>query len=358
MSFLDKINTVPATKAASGPVKKVNPLLKKKLGEKKDSADAPKKKTTPLKKVTPLKKDAAVKKEEAKVSEEKAQEAVNNQEPAKDAEKEQPKETAPTKTEEKAPKKEAKEEIKAAEIEAEDKPETKPEAPKSKKAEDKQEKLSEESKEEIREEVKEEAKAEPKKEESKKKTAASRSKKKTTATKKEEEDIEPTDIPTTTVSYNEAIQTITSPFVDEEWEEYKAEVQKELSEIVISDDMNPGTLKVVISELSILREKVWFSYQEQKTLYERLSSKDPEGLIERVKRINLGSGNNDMERKRAGVLACMKFNTESGDINLYEVLDETRSRYNFLKAVIDSIKYKTDVLITLNGALKLEKEHL
>lgn len=171
----------------------------------------------------------------------------------------------------------------------------------------------------------------------------------------EEKSCEFMSMPTTAMSYLEAMESISSPFVDAEWEAYKEEVQSDLDNIEIDDDMNPATLKATVSKLSRLRSKVWNNYQGMKSQYEALSTKEPEGLIERVKKINL-SGNNDLERKKAGVEACMNYLDKSGrNINLYEVLDETRSRYNFLKTVMDSIEYKRSVLVTMNGALKIEQ---
>ena len=113
-------------------------------------------------------------------------------------------------------------------------------------------------------------------------------------------------------------------------------------------------LKVTIAELSMVREKLWLPLQHAKNEYERFTSKEPEGIIERIKRINSMGGTNDTERKRAGIIACMSFQTSQGTVNLYEALDDIRERYNFLKAAMDSVKYKSDVLITMNGALKLE----
>ncbi|MED1125221.1 hypothetical protein [Bacillus atrophaeus] len=337
MSFLDKINAKSAA-AEAEPAKKVNPLLKKKMAAPKEGEA---KEEAPKKKVLPLKKKAAPAQEEETKQESVAEET--SAAPAKEEKAPAKKEKAPEKKEE--PKEEVKEEAKKEEPKEEEVPEK-----------------DSEKKAQAKEEKREEKKEASKKAETKKKPASSSkasNKKKTTAAAQQEEVEEelPADIPTTTISFNEAVVSITSPFIDEEWNEFKQEVQEELSAIQITDDMNTGTLKIVISELSILREKIWFSYQESKNLYEHLSSKDPEGLIERVKRINLGKGNNDMERKKAGIMACMKYSTDAGDVNLFEVLDETRMRYNFLKSVIDSIKYKTDVLITMNGALKLEKDH-
>lgn len=306
MSFLDRVNAKTAPAAAPAAEKKVNPLLKNKLKKKEDpaKAEAPKKKIMPLKKKTIETKPAD---EEVK-----------------------------TTTEEEV---DTKEETKVTE-----EPEVTPEAEKEKP-----------------EAPKEEAKKEEKKTTKKPTPSVKKSAKKPVATtkkKESEEDFVAIDMPTTKMSFGDAVMKITSPFVDEEWEEFKEEVKEELNNIVIDNDMNPGTLKVTISELSILREKIWFSLQETKDLFDRLGSKDPEGLIERIKRVNLGSGNNDMERRRAGVVACMKYETDSGEINLYEVLDETRTRYTFLKSVMDSIGYKTNTLITMNGALKLEKDHV
>jgi hypothetical protein len=170
---------------------------------------------------------------------------------------------------------------------------------------------------------------------------------------------EPYSMPTTSMNYAEAVSSIKSPFVDEEWEAFRVNTQRELDAIIISADMNSAVLKKTISDLSILRQKVWMFYQDTRSLYDSLSSEKPEGLIERIKKIAFGKEDkNDMERKKVGVEACMSYASPDGVINLYEVLDETRSRYNFLRAVMDSIQWKTDSLITMNGAIKLEKNHI
>lgn len=213
-------------------------------------------------------------------------------------------------------------------------------------------------------EAKEEKEAEAEKEEpkaeekapAKKTTRRNTAKKKETASAPEEATFY--EIPTTEIDYAEAVEAIRSPFRDETWEAFKAEIQEDLSKIEVSDDLNPGALKIVISELSILRDKIWFPLQEAKTEFERYASKEPEGLIERVKRINSVGGNNETERRRAGILACMNYETSAGTVNLYELMDESRERYSFLKAVDESIKFKKDILITMNGALKLEKDLL
>ena len=322
MGFLDRINANKTTEASAG-AKKPNPLAARK------NPLAARKPSIPLKPVVEEK--AAETKEEVEMNQQNA--AVEHNEQALEAQKA----------------KETKEELAAAE-QAEEvaKTEKKVKAIMDPKAEEKVEEPAAETEPEVVEVKKEEK--------SKKNNRRSTSKKKETTSEETEEEITFYEIPTTEMDYAEAVEAIRSPFKDEKWEAFREEIQNDLASIDVSDDLNPGALKVVISELSILRDKIWFPLQEAKTEFERYASKEPEGLIERVKRINSGSGNNETERRRAGVLACMNYETSAGAVNLYELMDESRERYAFLRAVDESIKFKKDILITMNGALKLEKD--
>jgi|GEM_PF-5056573 hypothetical protein len=164
-------------------------------------------------------------------------------------------------------------------------------------------------------------------------------------------------MPTTSVKYSEAIQAIKSKFVDEEWENFRKEIIEESDKIVIESDMQEGAMKKTIAKLNALREKIWVNFVDTKSLFESLSNKDTEGLIERVKFASL-EGANETIRKKAGVLAVMNYVTPEGEkVNLYEVYDETKNRFYFLKSVMDTIKYKSDVLITMSSAIKMEKNH-
>lgn len=215
-------------------------------------------------------------------------------------------------------------------------------------------------KEEVQEEIKEEAKVTTKKEEVKETKKKSASKKKTTTKSKDTSDekssnIEPVEIPATEIDYSEAMVSIKSNFIDPEWEAFREEVIKQLNEINISSDMTPSALKETISNLSAVRESIWVQYNDTKTSFEKLTAKEPEGLIERIKKLN-ASGSNAEERKINSILAVMNYKDGAGrNINLFELLDETRERYNFLKSVMESSQYKTNVLVTMLGSLKLEK---
>ena len=263
---------------------------------------------------------------------------------------------------------ETKKEVSTEEI-IKDIKETKVEEPKEVNATVKETKAKTETKEEVKAEANTEVKVDNKKEakkETKPKTRRGSSKKKAeeTTTKEVIDTPEVTEtiedlfkMPTTTVKYSEAIQAIKSKFVDEEWENFRKEVIEESDNIVIESDMQEGAMKKTIAKLNALREKIWVYFVDTKSLFESLSNKDTEGLIERVKFANL-EGSNETVRKKAGVLAVMNYVTPEGEkINLYEVYDETKNRFYFLKSVMDTIKYKSDVLITMSSAIKMEKSH-
>ena len=96
-------------------------------------------------------------------------------------------------------------------------------------------------------------------------------------------------------------------------------------------------------------------YTDTKTLFENLSGKDPEGVIERIKRLDC-KGSNAEERKVNSTKAVFNHKDKEGNIiNLYEVLDETRSRYNYLRSLMETITYKNSALVTMLGSLKTEK---
>ena len=159
-----------------------------------------------------------------------------------------------------------------------------------------------------------------------------------------------------TVTFTEAMNEFQSFAGDSEWMEYKADIEKTYESINIMPDINSAMLVGIINQLSNLRDRIWNQHQYYKNQYDQLSSKEPEGVIERIKRINVNeSANNDMARKKSGIAACMNYKTDNGEtINLYDLLDEVRARYYFLNAIMSNIEFKKNLLITISSALKIE----
>lgn len=162
-------------------------------------------------------------------------------------------------------------------------------------------------------------------------------------------------IPKTQLSFEDALNVIKSGFVDEAWETFRTDNVTRLNEIVISNDMTTQMIKSTLSELSLMKDSIWLIFNDTKTMYENLTAKEPEGIIERVKKVS-SKGANPEERKLNATLAVMNYKDENNNIvNLYELLDEMRERFNFTKSLMDGIAYKNSVLITMLGSLKLEK---
>ena len=196
-----------------------------------------------------------------------------------------------------------------------------------------------------------------------KKTTVKGSRKKNTTAKKEtvvldnsleeESDIAEIIIPKTEGSYADAVLAIKSTFVDEEWDVFKSDTSERLGEIQIVNDMGPAALKQTISDLNSLRDSVWLQFLDTKTFFETLTAKD-DGLLDRVKRLH-SKGSNDNERKINSAVALMNYKEDGKSINLYEILDASRARFNYTKGLMDSIQYKSNAVITMLGNLKLEK---
>jgi hypothetical protein len=195
------------------------------------------------------------------------------------------------------------------------------------------------------------------------KVTEQKTKKKRTSKKKEEkvkEEIAETEpkelvIPSTEVSFEEAINSIRSGFIDEQWEKFKAESKERINGIVIKNSMTTSMIKETLADLSEFRDSIWSEYADTKTLFENLSGKDPEGVIERIKRMSV-KGSNAEERKLNSVLAIINYKDKEGRaINLYEVLDESRERFNYLYSLMKQIEYKNSALVTMLGSIKSEK---
>lgn len=227
---------------------------------------------------------------------------------------------------------------------------------------DKSEDKAEEPKSETEEKQEPDVEEKPKrKTRARKTTKAKEEAKAVTEPVAKEVEVAPIEIPRTDIEYAEAVRAINSTFVDQQWQDYKTKIDEQLGTIVIDEDMAPVELNQVLGQLDALRQEIWLNLCDTKAMFDNLSSKEPEGLIERVKRISFADCHkNDMERRKVGILACMNYkapNTKE-NINLYEVLEETRARYAFLKGVMESIDYKSKSLITISASLKLEKHHM
>lgn len=245
--------------------------------------------------------------------------------------------------------------------------------PKDKPA-DKEEKVKEapaEEKETVKDEPKETVKDEPKEktedEQPKKKKKVIRRKSKKTAddnsADNESEDtpvtflsareFEVQNVLGTKMSYEEMVAKYESAFEDEGWMEFRAEIVKELDAIKVAADMNPGTLKVTLTELNDLYGKIAVEHSRMKALLESLANKE-DGVCTAIRYQGMTEGSNDNVRRANGYAALNNATFQGEPINFVNLIAGTRMKYTFLDSIVQRINFMSRMCITFLGALKME----
>lgn len=221
------------------------------------------------------------------------------------------------------------------------------------KAESEEKIKKEEVKEETKEETKEEEKAEKsqEEEENRKEDPAPKKTQRSRKSKKEEPKQE-IEMPTTTIKdYEKIIQEMESPFTDANWEKEMKDVEEEAYSLVIPEGCTADQAIELISKIDYLKTKYMARRVEFEQNYFKYAAKEPEGLIERIKKIS-ATGSNEQERKMNGVIAVMNFKMKNDNLNLYEVAEEAKKRYDFYKMIINLLDFKHSSLMTITGLLK------
>lgn len=148
-------------------------------------------------------------------------------------------------------------------------------------------------------------------------------------------------------------------FNDAEWEEEKEELARRDQSILFPEEMDAAQMRTVISQLvelkGLLQERTAF-YNAQLL---NLSNDKPEGLIERIKRIN-AKGSNEDERKRNAILACehyelfVKEENRKVVVNLYEALALIREKVIFYRTLHESIDFKQRLINNMSTAIRAD----
>ena len=207
----------------------------------------------------------------------------------------------------------------------------------------------------VRDEMKEEN-AEPKQEEEappepepepevKPKSKKKSSKKK----KKEETKVEPKENkePVDLEKAEELMLDIIMPCA-EGWAEEKEKINGMLSKIVITEELDPTSVKLLIADMSkTLREIIMLSTEAKVAL---ANLKD---IIEEVKTVS-SVGSNSEERKMNAMYAIKNYEYEESIVDLTVLLKFYRERQEFYDAAIKEIEINRQMLITFGSVFKLE----
>ena len=204
------------------------------------------------------------------------------------------------------------------------------------------------SEEEVKEEPKQEEEAPPEPEpepEVKPKSKKKSSKKK----KKEEVKVEPKENkePVDLEKAEELMLDTIMPCA-EGWQDEKEKINGMLSKIVITEELDPTSVKLLIADMSkTLREIIMLSTEAKVAL---ANLKD---IIEEVKTVS-SVGSNSEERKMNAMYAIKNYEYEESIVDLTVLLKFYRERQEFYDAAIKEIEINRQMLITFGSVFKLE----
>lgn len=152
-------------------------------------------------------------------------------------------------------------------------------------------------------------------------------------------------------SFNNVIDFFANPIADPDWEDLKTEILTRIDGIKIKSNIPPNVVLLVSSELDSLHSYIHDKFMETKTALDNLTNKE-DGILTVIKATN-AKGSNETERKASGVTAAQKYKIGKNTVDLFQLIAETRGRYNFLDGILKQIQFKKELLITVSSALKV-----
>ena len=134
----------------------------------------------------------------------------------------------------------------------------------------------------------------------------------------------------------------------EGWAEEKEKINGMLSKIVITEELDPTSVKTLIADMSkTLREVIMLSTEAKVAL---ANLKD---IIEETKTVS-SVGSNSEERKMNAMYAIKNYEYEESIVDLTVLLKFYRERQEFYDASIKEIEINRQMLITFAGVFKIE----
>ena len=134
----------------------------------------------------------------------------------------------------------------------------------------------------------------------------------------------------------------------EGWQDEKEKINGMLSKIVITEELDPTSVKLLIADMSkTLREIIMLSTEAKVAL---ANLKD---IIEEVKTVS-SVGSNSEERKMNAMYAIKNYEYEESIVDLTVLLKFYRERQEFYEAAVKEIEINRQMLITFGSVFKLE----
>ena len=153
--------------------------------------------------------------------------------------------------------------------------------------------------------------------------------------------------------FEEVVKNIVSPFNDKEWFDKKEALKNELNELVIPIDGTPADLIEYEAKLSHFRGTFGEAALMARNLYRQIAAKEPEGLLEQVKRVN-SRGGNEQDRRANGIIGAMTYTIDGQNINLFEVANEMYARHSFYQYLYDEVESRAQTVNSMIGLYKID----
>lgn len=161
------------------------------------------------------------------------------------------------------------------------------------------------------------------------------------------------DILDSKMSYEEMVAKFQSTFEDEGWVEFRNGVVTELEQIKVAADMNPGMLRITLTQLNDLYGRIAVEHANFKALLEALTNKE-DGICTCIRYQAAAIGANESERRANGYNALTNGVRNGEPFNFVNLIAGTRMKYIFLDSIRQRIKFMSDLCITFLGAMKIE----
>lgn len=203
--------------------------------------------------------------------------------------------------------------------------------------EDKIEEVKEDKVEESKPELEEVPEEKPK---TKKKSSKKKKKEEVTETKENKESVD--------LEKAEELMLDTIMPCAEGWAEEKKRVNGMLNKIIITEELDPTSVKSLIADMSATLREIIMLATESKVALANLKD-----IMEEV-RIASSTGTNSEERKMNGMYAMKNYEHDESIIDLTVLLKFYRERQEFYEAAVKEIEINRQMLITFGSVFKLE----
>lgn len=139
-----------------------------------------------------------------------------------------------------------------------------------------------------------------------------------------------------------------------EFEAFREDVTEKLNNIFITKDINPTSIGIAVEAIDSLMVEVMEWYWRTKSVYDNFVN-EKDGKLTVVRYLNR-RGNNPDERARNGYLALKNYKSKDGvAIDLLATTYSLRYQYFFVANVLERLKIKKDLLVTMTAKLKMEQ---